>query len=114
MSFAESRTQQQADDGATPSGSDARVVTVFARGEIDLATAHSLEHDLRSAHREVPQEMVLDLAEVTFMDSTGVHLLLDAYERAMEGGYQIRLRHVPAQTQRLFSLAGFASPAPSA
>jgi anti-sigma B factor antagonist len=109
VSFAKPHTQRHASDDPSSSRTDAGVVTVFARGEIDLATAPSLERDLCSAHREVTQEMVLDLAEVTFMDSVGVHLLLDAYERAMGGGYQFRLRHVPAQTQRLFSLAGFAS-----
>ena len=106
MSFVQSQTQQHAVDRTTPSRDAAGVVTVFVRGEIDLSTATSLEHDLRSAHREVPREMVLDLSELTFMDSVGVHLLLDAYARATEAGYEFRLRHVPTQAQRLFSLAG--------
>jgi anti-sigma B factor antagonist len=82
------------------------VVTVFVRGEIDLATAPGLERDLRAADRDGVREMVVDLGSVTFMDSTGIYLLLDARERAARRGCRIRLRDVPAQTRRLLEMAG--------
>jgi anti-anti-sigma factor len=92
--------------GAGTGGTEA--VTVFARGEIDVVTAPALDQDLRVAHGDVADEVVLDLGGVTFMDSAGIHLLLDARQRAANGGYRFRLRHVPEQTLRLFSLAGVA------
>jgi anti-sigma B factor antagonist len=46
------------------------------RGELDLATAAQLEHALAEAGGDV----VLDLRGLTFMDSTGVRLLLEAAE----------------------------------
>lgn len=85
---------------------DDRVVTVFACGEIDVASGPALEQRLHDAHRETEREMVLDLEAVTFMDSTGIHLVLDAQERATISGYRLRLRHIPDQTRRLFHLAG--------
>lgn len=85
---------------------DDRVVTVFACGEIDVASGPALEQRLRDAHRETEHEMVLDLEAVTFMDSTGIHLVLNAQERAATSGYRLRLRHIPDQTRRLFNLAG--------
>jgi anti-anti-sigma factor len=53
------------------------------RGELDLGTADRLEHALAEAGDDV----LLDLRELTFMDSTGVRLLLEAAERG--GGLRI-------------------------
>ncbi|HET9124680.1 MAG TPA: STAS domain-containing protein [Solirubrobacteraceae bacterium] len=94
--------------GPAMDGIGARAVTVFARGEIDVLTAPALDQDLRGAHSDATEAVVLDLEGVTFMDSAGIHLLLDAQQRASSGGYRFGLRHVPAQTRRLFNLAGVA------
>ena len=51
------------------------------RGELDLATAPRLEHALADAGEDV----VLDLRGLTFMDSTGVRVLLEAAEAAGPG-----------------------------
>lgn len=55
------------------------------RGELDLATAPRLEHALEEAGGDV----LLDLRGLTFMDSTGVRVLLEAAE-----GYAPRLRMI--------------------
>ena len=51
------------------------------RGELDLGTAAQLEHALAEAGDDV----LLDLRELTFMDSTGVRVLLEAAERSAAG-----------------------------
>ena len=51
---------------------------VALRGELDLATAGRLEGALSEASSPV----VLDLTGLTFMDSTGVRVLLEAAERS--------------------------------
>ena len=58
-----------------------RLLEVF--GELDLATAPRLEHALAEAGDDV----LLDLRGLTFMDSTGVRVLLEAAERG--GGLRI-------------------------
>jgi anti-sigma B factor antagonist len=83
-----------------------RVSVVFISGEIDLASAPGLERELRAAETDAGRELVVDLSGVTFMDSTGLHVLLDAQERATHRGYMLRFQDVPAQTQRLLDLAG--------
>src|SRR5919107_116690 len=51
-------------------------VEVFAaRGEIDISTATRFVDALRPTLRQGSGDVVIDLADVTFMDSTGVHLL---------------------------------------
>jgi len=102
---------------ATGAGAPATGETVIlvVCGEVDLASAPALEQTLRNAEREVTREIVIDLAGVTFMDSTGLHLLLDARDRASHGGYRLRYRNIPPQAERLFEIAGsidrFLSPA---
>jgi anti-anti-sigma factor len=58
------------------------------RGELDLGTAAQLEQALAEAGDDV----LLDLRGLTFMDSTGVRVLLEAAERRGPG-----LRIVPPQ-----------------
>ena len=53
------------------------VCRLSLRGELDLGTAERLERALAGADGDV----LLDLCELTFMDSTGVRLLLEAAER---------------------------------
>lgn len=51
------------------------------RGELDLGTAERLEQALAAAYGEV----LLDLRGLTFMDSTGVRVLLESAERYAPG-----------------------------
>jgi anti-anti-sigma factor len=57
---------------------------VSVRGELDLGTAPQLEKALSDA-REDSERIVLDLRDLTFMDSTGLRLLLVAAEQGREG-----------------------------
>lgn len=50
---------------------------IRASGELDMSTAPDLRHTLGAA-RDDGITAVLDLAEVTFIDSSGLHLLLEA------------------------------------
>ena len=59
---------------------------LFAHGEIDLATADPFEERATEAVMEAAGSSVLmDLSGVTFMDSTGLHLIVDV-TRALTGG----------------------------
>ena len=53
------------------------------RGEVDAATAPHLEEALDASIRETVGALVLDLAEVAFMDSSGINVLMRA--RALLG-----------------------------
>jgi anti-sigma B factor antagonist len=54
---------------------DARLVR--AAGEIDLSTVAALRREVDAA-REEAATVLLDLSGVTFIDSSGLHLLLEA------------------------------------
>jgi anti-sigma B factor antagonist len=86
--------------------SDADSVTLVLRGEVDIASAPMLEAALREVERSRPRRIVLDLAALDFVDSTGVHLLINAQERARAQRHELVLTRVPSHAQRLFDLTG--------
>jgi len=66
-------------------------VHVVLDGELDLSTAQRLEDDLRRVEAEGPHVIVLDLQQLTFMDSTGLRLLIMADARAREDGRRLAI-----------------------
>ena len=50
--------------------------------------------------------VALDLSEVTFLDSTGIHALVALHERCQEQDVALRIVPGPRQVQRVFSLCG--------
>lgn len=80
-----------------------RIVRV--NGELDIATAGDLERALLRP-RDPGERVVLDLAGLRFMDSTGLRVLVRAREEAKSGRWELFVRNVPANVERLFSLSG--------
>ena len=84
-------------------GGGERVVRL--RGELDIESAPDLERVLLRS-RPAGQRVVVDLAELKFMDSTGLRVLLRARAAADEGRWEINLRNVPPTIRRLFDMTG--------
>lgn len=81
-------------------------VNVSLKGELDLASAPYVEERLSSIHEEDPARIVLDLAELAFIDSTGLRTLLLADARARERGYEFTLRGTGPTVRRVFEMTG--------
>jgi anti-anti-sigma factor len=85
---------------------DRRAVVVI-RGELDLATAPELEAAIQGRLDE-GQDVVVDLRELEFMDSTGLRVLVSAHAR-VEGTEQrfLIVRPLPgAPIERILAVAG--------
>jgi anti-sigma B factor antagonist len=80
-----------------------RIVRV--RGELDIATVSHLERALLRP-RDPGERVVLDLGGLRFMDSSGLRVLLRARTEAKAGRWELYLRDVPANIERLFSISG--------
>jgi anti-sigma B factor antagonist len=84
--------------------------TFTVRGELDMNTAPELEQKLDAALSESDASIVLDLCECEFIDSTGIALIVRAWQR-LEGEGQGRLvlcshNH---QVRRLLKITGVES-----
>jgi anti-sigma B factor antagonist len=82
-------------------GLDAAWVRVT--GELDIATAPQLAEMLGQAEERC-QRVVLDLRELAFMDSSGVHVILEASHRATAAGRGLVLVRGPAHADRVLDL----------
>jgi anti-sigma B factor antagonist len=74
-------------------------------GELDIATAPELVAMLTRLRR-LGHAVELDLAAVTFMDSTGLTTLMDAHVAASENGWDFSVRRASPAVRRVFALAG--------
>ena len=85
---------------------EADVHIVALSGELDLATADSVEAELERVEAGDAASIVLDLSGLTFMDSTGVRLLIQAHARSRADANRLTLRRGPAAVQRVMELSG--------
>jgi anti-sigma B factor antagonist len=92
-------------------GSRARLVL---GGELDMSARFQAEQALDRLLATPLDQLVVDLGEVTFVDSTGMGLILETHERARSEGFSLRLLRGPAEVQRVFELAGVADLLPFA
>ena len=81
-------------------------VSVCPHGEIDLATVGRIRHTIDDCVGAGCERVVLDLRGVTFLDCTGVHLVLDADAVARAAGWELLLIEGPVSVQRTFELTG--------
>jgi anti-anti-sigma factor len=88
----------------TPRG-DADVSLVL-RGELDLSTVEQLEREVSSRVDGRPDLVVVDLRELTFLDSTGLRLMLRLHGHLQSTGGRLVLVKGPQRVQRVFELTG--------
>lgn len=73
-------------------------------GELDLATIETLRAALDDI--EIAGAVVLDLRGLSFVDSAGVHLLIELHQRAQRDGFRLALLAPPAPVDSAIRLCG--------
>jgi len=79
--------------------------TVAVSGELDLATAASVETELMAVEATDAHLIILDLSGLTFMDTCGVHLIAAADARCRAAAKPLGLLRGPPHIQRVLTLA---------
>jgi anti-sigma B factor antagonist len=75
------------------------------QGELDIVTAPELDAML-TRMREHDHPVVLDLSDVTFMDSTGLTTLMDHWLAGERDGWSFSVRAASRSVRRVVELAG--------
>ena len=82
-------------------------LTIALSGEIDHHGAREMMAQLDDAiATRLPTRLVLDLSGVTFMDSSGIAVLLRALRQEQQLGGSLRVTNIPAQARRVLDAAG--------
>ena len=86
---------------------DARngVTSIALSGELDMATVPILNEQLTALEQD-GSEIVLDLRDLRFIDSSGLHALVRAYRRSEENSHRLLLVGANPLTRRLCQITG--------
>jgi anti-anti-sigma factor len=70
-----------------------------------MATIGAVEQELRQLRRAGFGTLVLDLSGLTFMDSTGLHLVMRWTTESAQDGFDFEIQPGPPAVMRVFELA---------
>jgi len=86
---------------------DSETLTVYLCGEIDHYAAETLRKELETLIRKTKQKsLMLDFSEVSFMDSSGVGMLIGRYKTMAACGRQLFAIGLNRTVERLYKMAG--------
>jgi anti-anti-sigma factor len=82
------------------------LAVVSASGELGIANRDALDQELRRLEEAGVAEIVLDLRDLDFIDSTGVRILYEAYIRNRASGDRLRMIRGRESVQRVITRLG--------
>jgi anti-anti-sigma factor len=89
-----------------------RAARVLVKGELDLASSPNLDRAITRALADA-DDVVLDLSQVSFIDSTGLSTILAGVSTSQLNGGRLTISSTLApQARKLFELAGMDSALP--
>ena len=84
-----------------------RTLTVYLSGEIDHHSAKAIREETDALLTgRLPKTLVLDFKDVTFMDSSGVGLVMGRYKTARSLGAAVAVRSLTPRDRRMLELSG--------
>lgn len=82
------------------------VATIALSGDLDMGTVRILRATLAPFEADGVSTIILDLQDLTFIDSTGMHAFLEARNRAMSNGQRLLVRGASPTAQRHIEIVG--------
>ena len=84
------------------------VIVISVAGDLDLATAPELQAECDKAVADKPDVVRLDLSSLTFLDSSGISVLVKTHHELEEAGAKLVLHQLDDRTRRVLDVAGLA------
>lgn len=86
---------------------DGTSMTAFIYGEIDHHTARIIRESIDSqAELGRPKELILNFLDVSFMDSSGIGLVMGRYKLMTALGGELKIINTSSSIRRMMRLAG--------
>lgn len=83
------------------------VLTAYISGELDHHTAKGIREEIDTAlELNMPALLILDFEEVSFMDSSGIGLVMGRYGKLAKTGGALHITGASAQIYKMMKLAG--------
>lgn len=84
----------------------AGATTVLVSGEVDVSNAGELRNALDQGLASGATDLTVDLADVPYIDSTGIGVLVGAAHHAAEKGARLEVAHPQRNVARVFGMLG--------
>ena len=82
-------------------------VRLYLSGELDHHAARMIMADIEEKlDMLLPRDCVLDLRDLTFMDSSGIAVVMKTYRRMNQLGGRLWVENVPPQPMKVLKAAG--------
>ena len=76
------------------------------RGEIDISNAHILKTRLETALAGKKQSITIDLSELSYIDSTGLGVIIGTYSSIKEDGLKVIVINPKNSVKKLIAISG--------
>ena len=84
-----------------------KLLTIALTGEIDHHSARQIIEQLgEKIDQYLPSNCILDFQGVTFMDSSGIAVVIHTLRRMKELGGSLKVKNVPPQPWKVFQASG--------
>ncbi len=85
-------------------------LTVYLGGEIDHDKAFDIRTTIDSRINSLrPKKLELDFSKVSFMDSSGIGLIMGRYRAVGLVGGELKIKNIPENLSRIIELSGITS-----
>lgn len=87
--------------------STGEVLTIYLEGEIDHHSARSMREEIDKAiDFNMPSLLILDFTGITFMDSSGIGLVMGRFKNLQKSGAKLHLVNLSDNIYKIMKLAG--------
>ncbi|MBE5760437.1 MAG: STAS domain-containing protein [Clostridiales bacterium] len=85
-------------------------ITVCIKGELDHSSAGRIKDELNYAiSNAYANDIIIDMSELTFMDSSGIGILLGLYKKLKSRNANLYFRSVSPSIERILDISGLFS-----
>ena len=83
------------------------VVTAYLKGELDHHTAREMRNAIDSSiELNMPSLLILDFSQISFMDSSGIGLVMGRYRNLSRCGAKLHITGTSPQIYKVMKLSG--------
>lgn len=83
------------------------ILTARLMGEIDHHAAKTIMEELaEQIDAALPDHLIVDLSQITFMDSSGIAVLLNVWRRMQQIEGAVEISNIPPQAKKVLTAAG--------
>ena len=83
---------------------DGNIATIHLDGEIDMDVTEKAK-EVIFPHIEAGKEVHLNLSNVQYMDSSGISVLIESHQKAMEVGTTVKLKEISKSVLKVIMMA---------